>query len=89
MTSQTTTTTFPAPAGGGSDAPRGLALSESEQQFAGADAADAAAATVRSKLADAMTPGYQAEFTPGEADTAGAFQEDALSEADAAASTHD
>lgn len=36
-----------------------------------------------------MTPGYQAEFTPAEADAAGAFQEDALSEADAAASTHD
>ena len=41
------------------------------------------------KLADAGTPGFQAEFDPAEADAAGAFQEDALSEADALASTHD
>jgi len=45
--------------------------------------------SVRSKLTDAMTPGFQAEFDPDEAEAAGAFQEDALSEADAIGSTHD
>ena len=45
--------------------------------------------TVNEKLHDALTPGYQAEFDPEEADAAGAFFEDALSEADALASTHD
>lgn len=44
---------------------------------------------VREKLIDAQTPGYQAEFDPIEAEAAGAFAEDALSEADALASTHD
>ena len=44
---------------------------------------------LREKLLDAMTPGYQAEFDPEEADRAGAFEESALSEADALASTDD
>ena len=35
------------------------------------------------KLADAMIPGFVAEFDPDEAELAGAFNEDALSEADA------
>ncbi len=35
------------------------------------------------KLADAMTPGFEAEFDPDEAERAGAFTEDALSEVDA------
>lgn len=35
------------------------------------------------KLADALIPGFQAEFDPDEAEQAGAFQEDALSEQDA------
>jgi hypothetical protein len=35
------------------------------------------------KLADAMIPGFEAEFDPNEAEWAGAFLEDALSEADA------
>jgi len=48
-----------------------------------------AAAAVREKLADAMTPGFQAEFDPEEAERAGAFVEDALSEADAAESDAD
>ena len=47
------------------------------------------AQVLREKLIDAMTPGYQAEFDPGEADRAGAFAESALSEADALASTDD
>jgi|JI8StandDraft_1071087.scaffolds.fasta_scaffold02855_4 hypothetical protein len=42
-----------------------------------------AAAVLHEKLADAMTPGYQAEFDPEEAEQAGAFAEDALSEEDA------
>lgn len=44
---------------------------------------------MREKLSDAQTPGYQAEFDPAEAEAAGAFPEDALSEADALASMHD
>lgn len=44
---------------------------------------------LREKLADAQTPGYQAEFDPEEAERVGAFQEDALSEEDAAASNTD
>ena len=38
---------------------------------------------VAEKLKDAGTPGYQAEFSPDEAELAGAYFEDALSEADA------
>lgn len=39
--------------------------------------------SIREKLVDAETPGFQAEFDPGEAEHAGAFEEDALSETDA------
>lgn len=46
-------------------------------------------AALREKLVDALTPGHVAEFDPDEADRAGAFVEDALSEADASASTID
>jgi hypothetical protein len=35
------------------------------------------------KLADAQTPGFQAEFDPEEAEQLGAFKEDALTEQDA------
>jgi hypothetical protein len=38
---------------------------------------------IEAKFNDALTPGYQVEFSPNEADRAGAFVEDALSEADA------
>ena len=41
------------------------------------------------KLADALIPGFQAEFDPDEAEQAGAFQEDALSEQDALDSVAD
>jgi hypothetical protein len=44
---------------------------------------------VLEKLNDALTPGYHAEFDPPEADLAGAFAEDALSDEDASASTED
>ena len=52
---------------------------------------DYASATeaLREKLTDAQTPGYQAEFDPEEAERAGAFVEDALSEEDAADSNAD
>lgn len=46
-------------------------------------------AAVREKLADAETPGYQAEFDPEEAERAGAFVEDALTEEDAIESAWD
>lgn len=44
---------------------------------------------VHSKLTDAMTPGFIAELDPAEAEAAGAFEEHALSEADALESTAD
>ena len=44
---------------------------------------------LKEKLTDAMTPGYQAEFDPSEAERSGAFVEDALSEKDAAESDID
>lgn len=44
---------------------------------------------LRKTLTDAQTPGYQAEFDPDEAEHAGAFVEDALSEEDAADSSPD
>ena len=46
------------------------------------DEANADAAFVE-KLADAQIPGYQVEFDPDEAERAGAFVEDALSEQEA------
>jgi len=46
-------------------------------------------AVIREKLIDAMTPGFQAEFDPDEAEQAGAFIENALSEEDAMASDVD
>ena len=52
---------------------------------------DAAAGreAAREKMADAQTPGYQAEFDSEEAERAGAFVENALSEQDAQESTED
>lgn len=44
---------------------------------------------IRAKLIDSQTPAFQAEFDPDEAEAAGAFVEDALSEGDALDSTHD
>ena len=44
---------------------------------------------LREKLIDALIPGYQVEFDPEEAERAGAFVEDALSEPDAAESSLD
>ena len=50
-----------------------------------ADAADRD--VVVAKLFDAEVPGFSAEFDPPEAELAGAFVEDALTEADAWSST--
>ena len=44
---------------------------------------------LRSKLSDAMTPGFIAELDPAEAEAAGAFEEHALTEADALESSGD
>lgn len=53
------------------------------------DDALSAAEALREKLIDALIPGYQVEFDPEEAERAGAFVEDALSEPDAAQSSLD
>jgi hypothetical protein len=47
------------------------------------------AAVLHEKLIDALTLGYHAEFDPDEAENAGAFVEDALSEEDAVQSRLD
>jgi hypothetical protein len=44
---------------------------------------DIAVEILNDKLTDAMTPGFAPEFDPDEAERAGAFEEDALSETDA------
>jgi hypothetical protein len=54
------------------------------------DRETAAADALNEKLSEAETnPGYAVEFDPDEADRAGAFEEDALSEDDALASSVD
>ena len=53
------------------------------------DQGEIAASVLKEKLLDAQTPGFEVEFDPDEAEQAGAFQEDALSEADALDSTID
>ncbi|WP_340124102.1 conjugal transfer protein TraD [Methylobacter svalbardensis] len=54
------------------------------------DRETAAADAFIEKMSDAeTTPGFAVEFDPEEADMAGAFEEDALSEADALASSVD
>jgi len=50
-----------------------------------ADASEA----LNEKLRDEQIPGFQVEFDPEEAENAGAFEEDALSEADALESSTD
>jgi hypothetical protein len=66
-------------------------MTDANTQQATAEAADsletlAAGNVLHEKLADAMTPGLHVEFDPEEAEQAGAFVEDALSEQDAAES---
>ena len=53
------------------------------------DAKEDAAEALREKLSDMETPGFEVEFDPEEAELAGAFVEDALSEQDALESNPD
>jgi len=53
------------------------------------DDSASAAAALRDKLTDLLIPGYSVEFDPDEAEQVGAFQEEALSEQDAAESCLD
>jgi hypothetical protein len=59
------------------------------QDGASADEAANRAAALREKFVDVLTPGFQVEFSPLEAELAGAFVEDALSEHDALESAID
>ena len=61
----------------------------SVQQTNAPGTASADPETVRAKLLDMETVGFVAEFDPDEAEMAGAFVEDALSDADAMASVID
>ncbi len=53
------------------------------------DLKDDTDSVIRQKLLDTQIPGFQAEFDPDEAERAGAFVEDALSEEDALESAID
>ena len=84
------TTISPAGTSNGADVRQELAIADAERDLTVTqDDTVAANESARAKLEDAMTPGFQAEFDPAEAEAAGAFQESALSEADAIGSTHD
>lgn len=48
-----------------------------------------ASEVLNEKLRDEQIPGFEVEFDPEEAENAGAFEEDALSEADALESSTD
>lgn len=67
----------------------GTRIDQSVHTNVAADDETRAVDAVLEKLNDTLTPGYQAEFDPPEADLAGAFAEDALSDEDARASTED
>lgn len=83
------TTTCQADPADPTDNLRELVITDEERLFIVVQRdATATSESARSKLADAMTPGFQAEFDPVEAEAAGAFQESALSEVDAIDSTH-
>lgn len=58
-------------------------MNQDENGLALIDDEAATDAALQAKLADASTPGYQVELDPNEAEAAGAFAEDALSERDA------
>lgn len=69
-----------------SQTPRSIAIEDlPEMAIPGSDEeASTLASVLQAKLADAMTPGYHAELSPEEAEEAGAFVEDAITEDDAA-----
>ncbi len=54
-------------------------MTEKKHLTAGADSFE----PIQAKFLDAMTPGFLAAFDPSEAELAGAFVEDALTEQDA------
>ena len=64
-------------------------LNTADQGEPPVDAAAVGREAVREKMNDALTPGFQVEFAPDEAELVGAFVEDALSEQDAAESGDD
>lgn len=71
------------------DSDSGSASMPPELDFNTGKTASAASGTVVEKLNDALIPGYHAEFDPEEAERAGAFVEDAISQEDAIESTAD
>lgn len=60
-----------------------------DQDADSSDAIEHASDALREKLLDAMTPGFEAECSPLEAELAGAFEENALSQKDARESAMD
>ena len=53
------------------------------------DGADLERELMNERMQDALVPGFEVEFDPEDAERAGAFEEDALSEADAKGSADD
>lgn len=62
---------------------------DDEKEGFNAKEENAQQAAILEKLTDSLIPGLQVEFDPEEAERAGAFVEDALSEADALESSID
>ena len=56
---------------------------ENEENNDSTDDLEIMGQVIKEKLLDAETPGFEAEFSPDEADSLGAFEETALSEKDA------
>ena len=58
-------------------------MSETEGSNDSTDDLEIMDQVIKEKLLDAETPGFEAEFSPDEADSLGAFEETALTEKDA------
>ena len=58
-------------------------MSETEGSNDSTDNLEIIDQVIKEKLLDAETPGFEAEFSPDEADSLGAFEETALTEKDA------
>ncbi len=58
-------------------------MSETEDSNDSTDDLEILGQVIKEKLLDAETPGFEAEFSPDEADSLGAFEETALTEKDA------
>jgi len=61
----------------------GVVMSEIEGSNDSTDNLEIMDQVIKEKLLDAETPGFEAEFSPDEADLLGAFEETALTEKDA------